>query len=104
MVKPRPCVVPEVRTSRACSPAGRRVPYATMSRHARALLKAGSRLALTQVASKVFNSRGRSNDKRPIPLLDLPIFASYLSPDVVCNLGLMPAQVHVMYLVHWSWR
>ena len=85
MVKPRPCVVPEVRTSRACSPAGRRVPYGTMSRHA-SLLKAGSRLALTQVASKVFNSRGRSNDKRPIPLLDLPIFASYLSPDVVCNL------------------
>jgi len=34
----------------------------------------------------VFNSRGRSNDKRPIPLLDLPIFASYLSPYVVCNL------------------
>lgn len=34
----------------------------------------------------MFNSRGRSNDKRPIPLLDLPIFASYLSPYVVCNL------------------
>ena len=103
MVKPRPCVVPEVRTSRACSPAGWRVPYGTMSRHA-SLLKSWEPPRPYARASKVFNSRGRSNDKRPIPLLDLPIFASYLSPDVVCNLGLMPAQVHVMYLVHWSWR
>ena len=102
MVKPRPCVVPEVRTSRACSPAGRRVPYGTMSRHA-SLLKAGSRLALTQGHPRCsIHADGRTTS--PIPLLDLPIFAAYLSPDVVCNLGLMPAQVHVMYLVHWSWR
>ena len=45
--------------------------------------------------SNVFYVRGRSNNKRPIFLLDLPILASYLSPDVVCNLWLMSVQASV---------
>ena len=40
----------------------------------------------------MFYVRGRSNNKRPTFQLDLPILASYLSPDVVCNLWLMSVQ------------
>ena len=43
----------------------------------------------------MFYVRGRSNNKRPTFLLDLPILASYLSPDVVCNLWLMSVQASV---------
>ena len=63
MVKPRPCVVPEVRTSRACSPAGRRVPYGTMSRHASLLKKLGAASEQAHVAPR----EGGASEPTPDP-------------------------------------